>query len=120
MGLRLLISIAVKLKTLPKSGDVSPAFVQSTLPPDEMYICRPPVGCPITPKNSYWQLLKTLHRLKRSPKHWYELAKKILLEIGFQQCKHSPCIFIGQLIPRQAPVYLGLYVNDFIFFSQSP
>ena len=118
MELRLLISIAVKLKTLPKSGDVSQAFVQSNLPPNETYICRPPVGCPITPKNSYWQLLKTLYGLKRSPKHWYELAKKILLEIGFQQCKHSPCIFIGQLIPRQAPVYLGLYVDDFIFFPK--
>jgi len=29
------------------------------------------------------------------------------------------CIFIGRLIPHQAPLYLGLYVEDFVFFSQS-
>ena len=119
MELRLLVSIAAKLKVIPKTGDVSQAFVQSTLPPDETYICRPPAGCPITPKNSYWKLLKTLYGLKRSPRHWYETAKQILKEMGFQQSKHSPCIFVGQLIKNQPPLYLGLYVDDFIFFSQS-
>ena len=119
MDLRLLISIAVSLKTIPKTGDVSQAFVQSKLPPDESYICRPPVGCPITPKNSYWKLIKTLG-LKRSPRHWYETAKKILKELGLTQSKHSPCIFVGTILPNHPPVYLGLYVDDFIFFSQSP
>mmetsp|Transcript_9510 Transcript_9510/g.13480 ORF Transcript_9510/g.13480 Transcript_9510/m.13480 type:complete len:120 (-) Transcript_9510:508-867(-) len=81
-------------------------------------ICRPPVGCPLRPKNSYWKLLKTLYGLKRSPRHWYEMAKTILKNLGFRQSKHSPCIFVGQLIPHQPPLYLGLYVDDFIFFSK--
>ena len=57
IALQLLISIAVRLKIIPKTGDVSQAFVKSSLPNGESYICRPPVGCPLTPKNSYWKLL---------------------------------------------------------------
>ena len=83
MELQLLISIAVKLKVIPKSGDVSQAFVKSKLPENETYICRPPVGCPLTPKNTYWKLLKTLYGLKRSPRHWYDMATRILKELGF-------------------------------------
>jgi deoxyuridine 5'-triphosphate nucleotidohydrolase len=117
--LRLLTSIAARNKCIPKSGDVSQAFCQSFLPEDEVYVCRPPSGCPITPKNSYWKLLKTLYGLKRSPRHWYDLAKKTLLSIGFKQCDNAPCLFVGQLIKGEPPIYLGLYVDDFIYFSKS-
>ena len=120
MEMRLLLAIAVKLNVIPKQGDVSQAFIQSVLPPDETYVCRPPAGCPLTPKNSYWLLLKTLYGLKRSPRHWYETATKTLKEMGFRQCTHAPCLFIGTLAPNQPPVYLGMYVDDFLFFSQSP
>jgi deoxyuridine 5'-triphosphate nucleotidohydrolase len=117
--LRLLTSIAARNKCIPKTGDVSQAFCQSFLPEDEVYVCRPPSGCPITPKNSYWKLLKTLYGLKRSPKHWYDLAKKTLLSIGFKQCPNAPCLFVGNLIKDEPPIYLGLYVDDFIYFSKS-
>ena len=120
MEMRLLLAIAVKLNVIPKSGDVSQAFVQSFLPYNEVYVCRPPAGCPLTPKNMYWQLLKTLYGLKRSPRHWYDTATKILKDMGFKQSPHAPCLFVGTLAPHQPPVYLGLYVDDFLFFSQSP
>ena len=51
MELRLLDAIAAKLKVTPKTGDVSQAVIQSTLPSNETYICYPPAGCPLTPKN---------------------------------------------------------------------
>jgi len=117
MELILLVAVAAKLKVIPKIGDVSQAFVQILLPDDEAHICHRPVGCPITPKDSYWKLIKTLYGLKRSPRHWYETAKQILKELGFKQSNHSPCIFVGQLIKHHPPIYLELYVDDFIFFS---
>ena len=119
MELHLLISIAAKLNVIPKTGDVSQAFIQSFLPNNETYLCCPPAGCPLTPPDSYWQLLKTLYGLRRSPRHWYELATKILKQVGFVQSTHAPCIFVGTIIPHQPPIYLGLYVDDFVFFSQS-
>ena len=119
LELRFLIALAVQHKCIPKTGDIQQAFCQSTLPKNESYICSPPAGCPITPKGFYLKLRKTLYGLKRSPRHFYELAKKLLLELGFVQHPSSPCLFIGHLIADQPPIYLGLYVDDFIYFSKS-
>jgi hypothetical protein len=119
LELRFLISLAVQNKCIPKTGDIQQAFCQSTLPSNETYICSPPAGCPLTPKGFYLKLRKTLYGLKRSPRHFYELARKLLLELGFVQHPSSPCLFIGTLIPNEPPIYLGLYVDDFIYFSKS-
>eukprot|EP00957_Ditylum_brightwellii_P129413 9872390-Ditylum_brightwellii.AAC.1 len=78
--------------------NVKQAFCQSTLPPNEQYMMRPPPGCPLTPKNTHLLLLKTLYGLHCSPQHWYEKAKKILEELGLTQCPNSLCLFHGTLI----------------------
>jgi hypothetical protein len=119
MELRFLTALAAKNKCIPKTGDITQAFCQSYLPEGEDYVCRPPPGCPLTPPNTYWKLKKTLYGLKRSPHHFYELAKKTLLSIGLQQHPYSPCIFHRTLIEGQPPIYLGLYVDDFFYFSAS-
>ena len=119
MELRLLTAIAVRCKRLLKSGDIVQAFCQSYLPPGENYICRPPAGCPLTPPNTYLKLKKTLYGLKRSPRHFYDLAVKTLTSIGLQQHPNSPCLFYGTLLPNEPPLYLGLYVDDFVYFSES-
>ena len=72
LELKLLVALAVQLCCIPKSGDVSQAFVQSVLPEDKKYVIKPPEGCPITPSQTYLLLKKTLYSLKRSPHHWYE------------------------------------------------
>ena len=115
------ISLAVQNKCIPKTGDVQQAFCQSTLPDNETYICTPPAGCPLTPKGFYLKLKKTLYGLKRSPRHFYDLAKNTLEAIGFTQYPSSPCLFIGHLIPNEPPIYLpGLvYEDDFIYFSKN-
>ena len=66
--LQLLIAIATQMKIIPKSGDVSQAFVQSVLPEDAKYVVKPLHGCPITPSKIYLLLKKTLYGLKRSPR----------------------------------------------------
>ena len=48
MELRLLLAIAAAKKCIPKSGDVSQAFVQSSLPASEQYVVKPPPGCPFS------------------------------------------------------------------------
>jgi len=119
LELRLMVAIAIKFKRILKSGDFKQAFVQALLPPEEQYILRPPIGCPHTEKNTYWKLQRTLYGLKRSPRHWYEKVIKILSKMGLRQCPNAPCIFTGNIIPGKPPLFLGLYVDDFIFFSES-
>ena len=115
--LRLLIAIAVQNHVIPKSGDVSQAFVQSVLPESEKYVIKPPKGCPLTPSKTYLLLKKTLYGLKRSPRHWYNTCRQTLIDIGLKPCPNAPCIFTGTLIEGQPPLYLGLFVDDFIYFS---
>jgi len=119
LELRLMTVLAIKKKRILKCGDVKQAFCQAILPPNEQYVLKPPPGCPITPPNSYWMLKRTLYGLKRSPRHWYEKAVSFLNTIGLQQCRHAPCLFKGYLIKGQPPIYLGLYVDDFVYFSES-
>jgi len=120
MELRLLLAIATKFKVIPKQCDAIQAFCQTTLPPDEQYVCTPPKGCPITPPKTYLLLKKTLYGLKHSPRHWYETAKQALLLLNLKPCPNAPCIFTGKVIPNKPPLYIGIYVDDFIYFSEDP
>ena len=67
LELKLLVAIATQMKVVPKTGDVSQAFVQSFLPDDKKYVIKPPHGCPLTPEKTYLLLKRTLYGLKRSP-----------------------------------------------------
>ena len=82
LELRLMVSIAIKFKCILNSGDFKQAFVQVLLPENEKYVLKPPIRCPLTEKNSYWLLHRTLYGLKRSTRHWYEKAIKILSAMG--------------------------------------
>ena len=115
--LRYLVTLVVKRKCLPKMGDVSQAFCQAYLPSTENYVLRPPAGDTLTTKGMYLKLKKTLYGLKRSPRHWYEKAKSTLIFIGLIQSKHSPCVFHGSILKGEPPIYVGLYVDDIIYFS---
>jgi hypothetical protein len=120
LELRLLIAIAPHLRVIPKQCDAVQAFCQTTLPPDEQYVCLPPKGCPFTPPKTYLLLKKTLYGLKRSPRHWYQTASQALTLLNLHPCPNAPCIFTGQILPNKAPIYVGIYVDDFIYFSQDP
>jgi hypothetical protein len=39
--------------------------------------------------------------------------------IGLECSTLSPCLFTGVLIPGQPPIYVGIYVDDIIYFSVS-
>jgi len=70
LELRLLTSLAVYHKRVLKNCDVKQAFIQSTLPDDEVYFLKPPPGCPKSSSNQYWRLIRSLYGLKRAPRIW--------------------------------------------------
>ena len=117
--LRLFITLSIFFKRILKSGDFKQAFCQAELPPDEKYILHPPHGCPETPPGCYWLLNRSLYGLKRSARHWFDRATEILSSIGLKPLDNAPCIFKGTIIEGQPPLFLGLYVDDFVYFSQS-
>ena len=116
---RILLSLALKDNRYLRQGDVKNAFCNGLLPEDELVVVKPPVGCPRSSPNTLWKLKKTLYGLVRSPLHWYNNISQFFLSIGLHNSKNSPCVFVGQLLPNKAPLYLGLYVDDFCYYSTS-
>jgi len=119
---RLFTALAVSKRCTLKQGDCKNAFVQSTLPEDEITIVRPPSGCPVSAPHTYWRLRKSLYGLRRAPRHWFDLVSSHLTspELGLRQCKNDPCVFVGSPVPGKPPLYLVIYVDDFLYFSEDP
>jgi hypothetical protein len=118
---RMLTALAVQQKRTLKQADCKLAFIQATLPPEEITVVKPPAGCPLSGSGTYWRLKRSMYGLKRAPRHWYKLISQILTspEIGLTQCKNDPCIYYGTIIPGQPPLYLGIYVDDIVYFHAS-
>ena len=81
---------------------------------------KPSPGCPLTPPNTYWKLLRTLYGLRRSPRHWFDKAAESLKSIGLEQSPHAPCIFHGYILTNKPKIFLGMYVDDLLYFSSDP
>mmetsp|Transcript_117 Transcript_117/g.154 ORF Transcript_117/g.154 Transcript_117/m.154 type:complete len:131 (-) Transcript_117:714-1106(-) len=115
----MIIAESIKRKMIPKSLDFKQTFCQSVFSSNKKYVISPPHGCPITPPNTYLLLKKNLYGLKRSPRHWFLKAIKILESVGLKQIPNSPCLFQGIIIQGKPPLTLGLYIDDYIYFSYS-
>ena len=57
--------------------------------------------------------------MRRAPRHWYHLISTILEspDIGLKRSRRDSCLFVGSVIPGKPPIYLVLYVDDFLYFS---
>ncbi len=120
--------MAVERRRTLKQGDCKNAFFQGILPEDKITVVKPPIGDPDAAKDKYWLLKKTLYGLRRSPRHWYNKIKAVLQSIGLRQNASDPCMFTGSIVDPSnsaadipmAPLTIGLYVDDFIYFSKDP
>jgi hypothetical protein len=104
LELCLLTSLVIHHKRVLKNCDVKQAFVQSTLPEDEVYFLKPPPGCPKSSTHQYWRLICSLFGLKRAPRIWFDTLCSHLKSLGLQNSPTSPCIFFGNIIPGQPPI----------------
>jgi hypothetical protein len=57
--------------------------------------------------------------LKQAPKLWYDMMFSHLKATGLKNSQHSPCLFVGTLIEGEPPIYVGIYVDNIIYFSAS-
>jgi hypothetical protein len=119
LELRILTSLAVYNKCTLKNCNVKQAFVQSLLPPNEEYFVRPPIGCPRSSPGTYWRLIRSLYGLRQAPKLWFEKLSSHLKSMGLKSSSTSPCLFMSTIIEGEAHIYVGIYVDDIIYFSPS-
>jgi len=119
LELRILTSLAVFNRRVLKNCDIKQAFVQSSLPSNEQYFLRPPVGCPRSSPGTYWRLIRSLYGLRLAPRLWFEKLCSHLQGMGLKNSVISPCLFVGHLIEGAPLIYVGIYVDDIIYFSAS-
>ena len=117
LELRLLTSLAVYHRRVLKNCDLKHAFIQPSLPEHEEYFLRPPPGCPRSKPGQYLKLLRLLYGLKGAPKLWFEMLSSHLTAMGLKNSDHSPCLFTGVLVPSEPLIFVGIYVDDIIYFS---
>ena len=87
-----------------------------------------PSGNPEASPDEYWLLKRTLYGLRRSPRHWYDQINAILRSIGLTPSLEDPCLHTGYICDPanpsasilSAPLSIGLYVDDFVYFSEDP
>jgi hypothetical protein len=121
-------SLAVQHCCGLKQGNCKNTFCQGVLPLEEVTIVRPPSGDLHAAKDEYWLLQKTLYGLQHSPQHWYEKIDSILHSICLTPNAHDPCFCTGfvqdPLDPSASqssvPLSMGLYVDNFLYFSADP
>ena len=127
-SMRLMVSIATEHRCILKQGDCKNAFCQGILPEDKITIVKPPIGDPDAKKDEYWLLKRTLCGLRCSPHHWYTKINTTLNTIGLHAKLSDPCLLTGHITdpanpeipPASSLLTLGLYVDDFIYFSEDP
>ena len=87
-------------------------------------VVRPPIGNLDLQDGEYWLLKKILYGLRRSPHHWNNMIKLIIINIGLNPSPHDPCLLYGVLINPSSPartsylqyqLHVGLYVKDLLF-----
>jgi hypothetical protein len=117
LELQFLTALAISQKRVLKNCDVKQAIVQSSLLDNEVYFVKPRKGCPQSAPGTYWRLIRSLYGLQCAPKLWFK--KPHLRSMGLRQSTTSPCIFTGVLIEGGPPIYVGIYVDNIIYFSGS-
>jgi hypothetical protein len=127
-SMHLMVSLVTERCRTLKQGDCKNALCQGIQPDDKIMIVKPPIRDPDATKNKYWLLKRTLYGLQCSPHHWYTKINAAFSQIGLQANSLDPCLYTGHIIdlsnpgapPSTSPLTLGLYVDDFIYFSEDP
>ena len=104
-SLRILLITALMFKWKTCCIDFVNAFVQAKLDVD-VWMHLPRGFYSNNKGKTCLKLLRSLYGAVFSPRLWYQLLERVLLEIGFIKSKHDPCLFLKENI------YLVIHVDD--------
>ena len=111
---RILFILSKVLGLESRQVDYVQAFPQATLSEGEDVYMSIPAGYSVNGnKNDYvLKLKKNLYGLRQAAFNWNELLKAGLLQLGFKQSEHDPCLYIKKNI------VCVIYVDDTLFFAK--
>jgi len=95
-SLRLIIALATINEWHIEQLDIKTAFLNGTLR-EEIYMDLPEGLKDKHQPGTCIKLKKSLYGLKQAPRVWFETLTKVLINMGFEQCKLEPCIFFVKI-----------------------
>ena len=113
---RILLALAAGEKLKLEHFDVTNAFTQSEID-SEIYV-EPPKGYPEY-KNKILKLRKSLYGTKQASRMWQLKLRSKLLEMGFTNSSHDPCLF-SRRDDDGTIMLIGVYVDDIVLAHNSP
>lgn len=115
--LRLLFALSVQYGMDVTHLDITTAFLNGNLKENIfMYI---PEGLIVKGSNKVFKLKKAIYGLKQSSLAWYEKVEETLCNLGYCKSKLEPCVFIKNHNNNSIKIIVGIYVDDFIIFSNN-
>lgn len=111
-SVRTILALAAERGLKIQQFDVKTAFLHGDL--KEKIYMKQPLGFE-DDSGMVCLLKKSLYGLKQSPRRWNEKFVTSLKELGLQQSKADPCVFIGE----KEYIILGFYVDDGLVVSDS-
>ena len=103
--------------TLPVHLDAIKAYMNSDIDAD-IWVFPPKDPDEIFfKKGTTYRLKKALYGLKQSGRLWYDLARKLLIDLGFKSATTEPCFFY--CLREGVLCIIILYVDDLLISSQS-
>ena len=103
-----------------KQRDCKNVFCNSILPDDEICIVKSPAGCPQTKPGTFWKLNKTLYGLTRSAHYWYtKISNHLVNDLEFEAMPQDQCVYKCTPLKGHPPIYVGLYVDNLVYYSKS-
>jgi len=116
---RLLVPMVVGDGQRLRQGDCKGAPCNGTLPGGGVAIVKPPGDCPRSNLGMYWGLGKTLYGLARPAHHWYTtIPGHPTKGLGSKAMGQGGCVPKCQPFAGKPPIYLGLYVDDFVYYPK--
>lgn len=112
--LRYLFALSVQLKMDITHLDVTTAFLNGHLKETifmQLPECFPNVNC-----NKVLRLKKAIYGLKQASLAWYDRVNETLCNLGYVKSTVEPCVFLKDC-QNNRKVIVGLYVDDFLIFS---
>lgn len=109
-SVRLLFSIAAQFNLKFKQFDIATAFLHGEVS-EELYL-KPPEGLDV-PDGYTCKLNKSLYGLRQAPRCWNEKFAGMLKSFNMKSTHSDPCVYVA----RDSILYLALYVDDGLIFS---
>ncbi|GJU57931.1 transposable element [Tanacetum coccineum] len=115
-SIRILLALVAQMDLELVQMDVKTAFLHGDLE-EEIYMVQPEGFKVAGKEHEVCKLYKLLYGLKQSPRQWYKLFDKFMMDSKYTRSKYDHCVYLKKLHDGSF-VYLLLYVNDTLIASQ--